>query len=293
MVTRVGQFRASVTLGAGALGLLYKAYDEHVGRTVALRVINPSIARDPVRLAEVLDAAGRAASLSHPFIATLFDIVPEVSTPALAFEYVDGVPLRTSVGGRPMPVRHALDIAGALAEALAHAHERGIAHLDVRPANLLVSARGRPKLIETGFSAYTNGGRLRRALATDPDNPFEAARASAPYISPEEATGDAGTDASDVFALGVIAYELLTGQRPFEAPRAAETLVRVVSDQPVRPGQLNPAVSAALDALVLGCLDKRPQTRLRARAVATRLGAMLGEMDASERARHVKARAAE
>jgi serine/threonine-protein kinase len=285
MVTRVGRFRASVPLGAGALGLLYKAYDEHVGRTVALRVIDPDIARDETRLGEVFEAAARAATLSNPFIATLFDIVSDVSTPALAFEYVDGVPLRTAVGGRPMPVRYALDIAGALAEALAHAHEHGIAHLDVRPANLLVSGRGRPKLIETGFAAFTNGGHARRTLATNPDTAPEAAHAVALYVSPEEAIGEAGTEASDVFSLGVVAYELLTGQRPFDLPRAADTLMRIVTDQPVRPGQLNPAVSSALDALVFGCLDKRPQTRLRARVVATRIGAMLAEMDSAERPR--------
>lgn len=89
MVTRVGRFRASVTLGAGALGPLYRAYDEQVGRTVALRVIDPAIAGDAVRLATVLEAATRAAALSHPFVATLFDIVTDASTPALAFEYVE------------------------------------------------------------------------------------------------------------------------------------------------------------------------------------------------------------
>jgi serine/threonine-protein kinase len=285
MVTRIGRFRASVPLGAGALGPLYKAYDEHVGRTVALRILDSAIACDASRLGEVLDAAALAATLSNPFIATLFDIVADASTPALAFEYVDGVPLRTTVGGRPMPVRYALDIAGALAEALAHAHERGIAHLDVRPANLLVSGRGRPKLIETGFAAFTGGGRARRLLKTDPDDAPDTARGIAPYVSPEEAIGDAGTEASDVFSLGVIAYELLTGQRPFEAPRAADALVRVVKDDPPRPGQLNATVSPALDALVLGCLDKHPQTRLRARVVATRIGSLLAEMDDAERPR--------
>jgi serine/threonine-protein kinase len=285
MVTRVGRFRASVTLGAGALGPLYKAYDEQVGRTVALRVIDPAIAGDDARLAAVLEAATRAAVLSHPFVATLFDIVTDASPPALAFEYVDGVPLRTTSGGRPLPLREALGITASIAEALAHAHEHGIAHLDVRPPNLLVSARGRLKLIETGFSAFTNGGRTRRALVTDPDGASGPGRPIAPYVSPEEAVGDGGTAASDVFSLGVIAYELLTGQRPFEAPRPADTLVRLVTDQPVRPGQLNSAVSSALDALVLGCLDRQPQTRLRASTVATRIRAMLAEMDAAERSR--------
>jgi serine/threonine-protein kinase len=285
MVTRIGRFRVSAPLGAGAVGPLYKAYDEHVGRTVALRVIDPAIVRDQGRLDGLLDAARRAASLSHPCIATLFDIVAEGDTRALAFEYVDGMPLRPGAGGRPVPVREALDVLCALAGAIAHAHERGIAHLDVRPANLLISRRGRPKLLDTGFAAFTNGGRCRRDLGASPDTATDAARRIAPYLSPEQAIGDAGSEASDVFALGVVAYELLVGRLPFGAPRVADTLVQIVSDRPERPGKLNPAISPAIDALVLGCLDKRPQTRLRAGMVATRLAAMLGELDASERPR--------
>jgi serine/threonine-protein kinase len=226
----------------------------------------------------VLEAARRAAALSHPFVAMLFDVVSEEGTDALAFEFVDGTALGTRVDGRSPDIRRALDVTGAVAQALACAHDLGIAHLDVRPANILFSTRGRPKLIETGFSAFTRGGAMRRALVKDPDNASAEAQDAAAYVSPEEALGDEATVASDVFSLGVVFYELLTGRRPFEAVCPADVLVRAARSGPVAPRVRNAAIPPALDALVLGCLDRSPRSRLSAQTVAPRTAAVLASL---------------
>ena len=278
MTTRIGRYRVSSLLGVGALGPLYKAHDEQVGRTVALRVIDPAAVPDADRRRAVLEAAGRASALSHPFLAMLFDVVSEEGADALAFEYVDGAPLVTRVEGRPLEIRRALDVTGAVARALACAHGLGIAHLDVRPTNILLSARGRPKLIETGFSAFTRGGAMRRAMVRDPDNVPVQAQDAAAYVSPEEALGGEATAASDVFSLGVVFYELLTGRRPFEAACPSDLLVRAARSEPVPPRARNAAVSPALDALVLGCLARSPRSRLSSQALATRTAALLGAL---------------
>jgi serine/threonine-protein kinase len=278
MATWIGRYRVSALLGVGGLGPLYRAHDEQVGRSVALRVIPPAATGDPACRAAVLETARRVSALSHPFIGMLFDVVTEPGAEALAFEYVHGVPLVPRTPGGAPDVRHALDITGAIAQALAHAHERGITHRDVRPHNILLSARGRPKLVETGFAAFTRGASLRRALARDPDGASDEARAIAPYVSPEEVVGQDASASSDVFSLGVVFYELLTGALPFEAAGVPDLLVRVASEEPLPPRSRNPRVPPSVEALVLGCLARSPRSRLTAQAVATRTVALLAAL---------------
>ena len=278
MITRVGRYRVTSLLGVGGLGSLYKARDEQVGRTVALRVVDPAIPADPVLRQAVIDAAAGAAALNDPALAMLFDTLSEDGADALAFEYVDGTPARPRAEGGVSSMLYALDIVSAIARGLAHAHACGVTHGDVRPHNILVSARGRPKLVETGFAAFSRGGAARRALAQHPDRVPAEALAVAPYVSPEEAVGQAPSPAGDVFSLGVVFYELLTGAVPFEAAHPADVLVRLARDEPLGPRRHNAAVSPALDALVLGCLDRSPRSRLTAQVVASRAAALLAAL---------------
>jgi len=278
MITRVGRYRVTSLLGAGGLGSLYKARDEQVGRTVALRVVDPAIPADPVLRQAVIDAAERVAALNDPSLAMLFDALSEDDADALAFEYVDGTPVRPRAEGGVPDVLYALDIVAAVARALAHAHAREITHGDVRPHNILVSARGRPKLVETGFTAFSRGGATRRAIARHPDRAPAEALTVAPYVPPEEAVGQAPSPAGDVYSLGVTFYQLLTGALPFEAASVKDLLVRAACEDPPAPRTRNPAVSPSLDALVLGCLARSPRSRLSAHVVATRAAALLGTL---------------
>jgi serine/threonine-protein kinase len=278
MITRVGRYRVTSLLGVGGLGPLYKARDEQVGRTVALRVVDPAIPADPVLRQAVIDAAERVAALNDPSLAMLFDALSEDDADALAFEYVDGKPTQPRSEGGVPDLHYALDIVSAVARALAHAHALEITHGDVRPHNILVSARGRPKLVETGFTAFSRGGAARRALARHPDRVPAEAFAVAPYVSPEEAVGQSPSPAGDVFSLGVVFFELLTGTLPFVTSSVTDLLIRAASEDPPSPRSRNPSVSPSLDALVLGCLARSPRSRLTAQVVATRAAALLGAL---------------
>jgi serine/threonine-protein kinase len=208
----------------------------------------------------------------------LFDTLSDDAADALAFEYVDGKPAQPRAEGGVPDVLYALDIVSAVARGLAHAHALGVTHGDVRPHNILVSARGRPKLVETGFAAFRRGGTARRAMAQPPDRVPAEALAVASYVSPEEAVGQAPSPAGDVFSLGVVFYELLTGTLPFEASTVTDLLIRAASQEPPAPRSRNPVVSPSLDALVLGCLDRSPRSRLSAQAIATRTATLLSAL---------------
>ena len=214
----IAHYKLLEQIGAGGLGDVYRARDTKVGRTVALKVSEAQeAAGDGARRAALLARARDLLKLSHPSIATLFDAGEEGGRAYLAFEFVQGRPLRAVIGNHPLNPRRAVAFGIQLADALAGAHAEELVHGDIRPETIAVTNKERAKLLDFGLSAFTRGGAARTAgpaAASD-----ERRRAVAPYLAPEEAEGAGPSEASDIFALGCVLFEMLTGRQAVGAGR--------------------------------------------------------------------------
>jgi serine/threonine protein kinase len=222
MLDAIAHYKVLGPLGTGALGEVYRARDTRVGRTVAVKVLPPSITQDPARSNALLDAAKAASAISHPNIATLFDGGEDAGRRFLVFEFVPGDPLNALIEGQALNVRRAVELAIQLADALAEAEAAGLVHGDIRPANIVVTSKDRAKFMNFGLFAFTAGGTSRRSLA-----PM--------YVAPEEAAGASGDIRSDIYSLGAVLFEMLTGR-----PRG----------QGLAPSSVNKNVPPELDRIV-------------------------------------------
>ena len=256
MTEAIAHYRLLDHIGTGGLGEVYRGRDTKLGRTVAVSVLPEAIAADAERLEGVLQAARLAAGLSHPNIAALFD-VGDAASRYLAFEFVPGTLLSATLGGRPLDVRRAVDFAIQLADALAEAEGHGIVHGDIRPDTIMITPKDRPKLLHFGLAAFTAGERTGRATA-------------APLHSPEAITADWQDPRSDIRALGLVMYEMLTGRQPVWASGA----------EPPSPGAINPTVPSEVDVVVRKMLSRDLEKRYQAAAtVAAELRAVAAILD--------------
>jgi serine/threonine-protein kinase len=280
MAETLGHYKILERVGAGGLGQVYRARDTKVGRTVLIKSIGPTIAERPdIRPAFLADAR-RAAAVSHPNIATLFDVADEPDGLFLAIEYVRGEPVRRALVTGALHPRRAIDIATQVADALADAHASGVLHLDICPENIVLTSRGTMKILDLGLSAWTNGGRARlavaRALATG-----ESIRATcAPYLSPEQVRGEAVDERSDVFSLGCVLFEMLTGRPAFTGATPVDQARGVLESTPPPPSRLSPDVPVEIDVLVARALEKDRDRRTgSAAALAAELRAAAAVLD--------------
>ena len=253
-------------IGAGGLGDVYRARDTKVGRTVALKVLPDDRARDLSHDERFRTAVREAATLSHPNVATLFDAAESGDRWYFAYEFVSGITLRQEIGGRPVNPRRALELAIQIADALADAHAREIVHGDLRPETIMVTAKGSARILDFGLAPWTRGGAARAAAAASPDRLSAEAAAVAPYLSPEQALGSSIDARSDLFSLGVVLYEMLTGRSPFAVAPPASAVLNLISATPVRPSELNPSLPADVDAIVMRALSKGLDTRYQSAA---------------------------
>ncbi len=220
-------------MGEGALGEVYRARDTKFGRTVAIKLVPDSLFADATSLGYFEQDARAAATLSHPNIATLFDVGQYDGGWYLAYEFAAGVTLREETAGGAVSPRRALELAVQIADALADAHARGVLHGDLRPDSIFVTKKGSAKVLEFGMGHWTRGGQTRIRAAAQPESIAENTSTTVSYMSPEQAGGGTVDARTDVFSLGVILYEMLSGRNPLAAPTAAETLSRVVDSTPL------------------------------------------------------------
>jgi serine/threonine protein kinase len=261
MATTIAHYNLLERIGSGPLGELYRARDTKVGRTVALRVVGHAIATDPVRFARLIADARGASGISHPNVATLFDTGEDVQNPYLAHEFASGHLLDEEMGGAAMNTRRALDLILQISDGLADAHASGVIHGDLRPQTVIVTAKGSAKIIECGFSSWTQGGAIRAQAGYDPDRLADGANNVVAYLSPEQAVGAASDVRSDVFMLGTIAYEMLTGRNPFLAAAAAATVVNVIAKPIPLASEANPSVPAEVDGILAKALSRNIDER--------------------------------
>ena len=256
MSQRIAHFNLLERIGEGGLGEVYRARDTKVGRTVALKLPPPALLADPARRERFLEDTRAAAALSHPNIATLFDVGEQEGRWYLAYEFASGTTLRQQIGGRPMQARHAIELAIQIADALSEAHSRGVMHTDLRPETIVITPKGSSKILDFGMAAWTRGGIARARAATNPDALDKETPRVAAYLSPEQALGEAVDPRTDIFTLAVIVYEMVSGRNPFGAPSGSATLMNVIRKQPPSLLKSHPELPTELDAMLSRALTK-------------------------------------
>ncbi len=265
-----GRYRLVELLGQGGMATIYRARDAQLDRDVAVKLLRPEFGRDPDFLARFRDEARSAASLSHPSIVAVFDFGEEAAGPYIVMELIDGQDLAAILRENgPLPPRQAARVAAEVAKALHAAHVHGIVHRDVKPSNILVGRDGRVKVADFGIA---------RALSESQLTVPGMTMGSVHYFSPEQARGEASTAASDIYALGIVLYESLTGQRPFSGDGAAAVALARLTSTPPRPGALRAGVPAPLDQIVQRAMALEPANRFASAAsMASALEGWLAE----------------
>jgi serine/threonine protein kinase len=278
-MTSIAHYNLLDRIGEGGIGDVFRARDTKVGRTVAIKIVAAAIAGDAPRLAKLLGDAHAAMALSHPNVATLFDVGEADGVHYLAYEYAAGRTLHEECGGASMNPRRAVDIAVQMADGVSTAHAHGIVHGDLRPDTVIVTAKGSAKVLDFGMSDWTKGGAIRALAASSPGSLPDDTLPVVSYLSPEQALGTPIDQRSDVFTLGTLTYEMLTGRNPFTAPTASETVLNVVRGAAAPASEANPAVPKDFDALLARAmtpdLDRRLQSAASFAAELRSVGAVL------------------
>ncbi len=268
-VRRLSHYRIGELLGGGGMGVVYKAEDVHLGRTVALKFLPSDMAGNPVAKARFLQEARAASALDHPNICTVYEIGETGDHQLyLAMPCYEGETLRAKTGRGPLPVNEALDYALQVAKGLARAHRQGIVHRDIKPANLMVTTDGLVKILDFGVAKLAGEATLTRT---------GAAVGTAAYMAPEQIRGEAVNAQADLWSLGVVLYEMVTGRRPFagDNPEAIRHSVLNKGFEPV--ARLRPDAPPDLERVVRGLLGKTVADRYpTADAVTADLRGLLG-----------------
>ncbi|MBA2705989.1 MAG: serine/threonine-protein kinase, partial [Blastocatellia bacterium] len=279
--TRLGRYEIRSQLGAGGMGEVYLAHDPKIGRDVAIKVIPATFTADKDRLHRFEQEAQAAGRLNHPNILSIYDVDTHESTPFVVSELLEGETLRERLSGTALQPRKATDYALQIAHGLSAAHEKGIVHRDLKPDNVFITHDGRLKILDFGLAKLTEPvsdivGQtdvLTRRVNTDPG----AVMGTVGYMSPEQVRGRPADHRSDIFSLGIILYEMLTGRRAFRRDSAVETLNAILKEDPPELSESNSPINPALERVVLHCLEKSPEQRFQsARDVAFALEALSG-----------------
>ena len=265
---RLGVYHVHARIGAGGMGEVYRARDTKLGRDVAIKILPPHFTSDPERLARFEREARVLASLNHPHIGAIYGLEDADGVRALVLELVDGETLADRIARGPIPVNDTLTIARQIADALEAAHEKGIVHRDLKPANIKITPDGVVKVLDFGLAKAASGDAVTADLTQSPTLTVGGTKegvilGTATYMSPEQAKGRPADKRADVWAFGVVLYEMLTGRRAFEGEAISEVLAKVIEREPdwtTLPASTPPR----LRELLRRCLRKDPKTRLQA-----------------------------
>jgi eukaryotic-like serine/threonine-protein kinase len=262
--SRLGPYQILSPIGAGGMGQVYKARDTKLGRDVAVKVLRPDLAPDPDHVKRFAQEARAASALNHPNIITIHDIGDYGGAPYIVMEYVEGVTLGELLSRTPLSNEKVVRYARQIAEGLAKAHQAGIVHRDLKPDNILISEDGYVKILDFGLAKLKpEPAQIDSEMRTlDRVSTREGVLVgTVPYMSPEQAAGEAVDFRSDQFALGSILYEMATGKRPFGGATVAETLTAILRDEPVPARLANPRLAASTARVIDRCLSKDPANR--------------------------------
>ncbi len=275
------------SLGRGGMGEVYLARDSKLGREVALKLLPPDLQADPARRARFEREAQTVAALNHPNVVTLHAVEEADGHPFLVMEFVDGQTLDEAIGADGLPLGRFFDLALSLTEAVAAAHAKGITHRDLKPRNVMIDREGRLKVLDFGLAKLLEEAEepaSDETIAADPGVTREGTIVgTAAYMSPEQAEGKPVDSRSDVFSLGILLYQMVTGQKPFEGETHMSTLTAVMRDDPRPVVEIRPEVPRQLARIIRRCLEKTPDRRYEsARGVHYDLQILREEMDSGE-----------
>jgi eukaryotic-like serine/threonine-protein kinase len=257
----LGPYEILAPLGAGGMGEVYRARDARLRRDVAIKVLPDSFSSNPDRLRRFEQEAHAAGALNHPNILAIYDIGTHQGSPFLVTELLDGETLRERLQSGPLPLRKALDVAVQVARGISAAHEKGIVHRDLKPANLFLTADGRVKILDFGLAKLKpenmSAGETQTPTKTvDAHTEPGMMLGTVGYMSPEQVRGKPADARSDIFSLGAILYEMLSGERPFHRDSSADTMAAILKEDPPQLSNEGRKIPPGVERIVRHCLEK-------------------------------------
>ncbi len=261
----IGHYQVESLLGKGGMGVVYRAKDTRLGRAVALKVLPPEFMRDAERKARFLQEARTASAVNHPAIAQIYDVDEGPNGLFLAMEFVEGRTVKALIQGGELDVLGSLEIAHQVAGGLQKAHDAGIVHRDIKPENIMVTPDGHAKILDFGLAKLleppSSDGSGPSMMETLAQTQAGFVLGTLRYMSPEQARGQALDHRSDLFSLGVVLYEMVTGQLPFTGNTPLDTLHAIAFEETQPVTAIRPNLSPSLQRIVTRCLRKQPQDR--------------------------------
>src|SRR5262245_1936282 len=281
--TQLGPYEIIAPLGAGGMGEVYRARDTRLGRDVAVKVLPELFANDPERRARFEREARAVAALSHPNILAIHDYSMHGAVTYAVMELLEGETLHSRLAKGPLPWRKAVEVGAAIAEGLAAAHAKGIVHRDIKPGNLFLTADGRLKILDFGL-AKVEPGRPASQVETRSSSPGQtqtgAVLGTPAYMAPEQVRSLPTDARSDLFSLGCVLYEMVSGRRPFTGQTHADVAAAILHDDPPDLGNVARKVPAEFERLIRRCVEKNPEARFQsARDLAFALRVLLSDSD--------------
>ena len=250
----ISHYKILEELGRGGMGVVYKAEDTKLKRTVALKFLPPELIRDPEAKKRFIHEAQAAAALSHPNICTVHEIDEYEGTSFIAMEYIEGQSLKEKVESGPLKVEQAVDIAIEVAEGLQEAHGKGIVHRDIKSANIMVTTKGQAKIMDFGLAKLAGRTHLTQSGTTI---------GTPAYMSPEQTRGEVVDQRTDIWSLGVVMYEMVTGQLPFKGEYEQAVIYSILNEEPQPPTALRSDLPEELEHIIVKALAKDPDKRYR------------------------------
>ena len=262
---RLVPYQIEGMLGAGGMGEVYRAHDSRLGRDVAVKIVPAAVAADPDALARFEREARSVAMISHPNILTLYDVGRAGGVSYAVMELLEGETLRARLAAGALPPRKAIEIAAQVARGLAAAHEKHIVHRDLKPENLFIGSDGSVKILDFGLARQTAESSLTPSDAATlaPATERGVVLGTVGYMAPEQVRGERSDHRADIFALGCILHEMLTGRRAFHRDSAPETMTAILKEDPADAAAASVAGGPAVHRILSRCLEKRPEERFQ------------------------------
>jgi serine/threonine-protein kinase len=255
----LGHYRISEKIGAGGMGEVFRARDEHLARDVAIKVLPPGTLTDESARKHFRKEALTLSQLNHPSIATIHDFDTQQGVDFLVMEYIPGITLSEKVAAGALPEKEVLRLGVQLAEGLAAAHDQGVIHRDLKPGNLRITSDGRLKILDFGLAKLRVP--VMASAATESLSETQAMAGTLPYMAPEQLLGEEVDARTDIHGAGFVLYEMATGQRPFAEVQSGQLIGALMRKPPIPPTMLNPRLSVELERIINKCVEKDPENR--------------------------------